>query len=267
MTGVANAMASYLHTCTACGVEMTVHDRYYGRTLRCTGCRAEFVADPAAPGAPPPASRVPPTASHTCTACGAAMTIPERYYGRTLRCTACGETFVARLPVAPAPAPPVAAHAEPVAPVSPPQPAVPAAPPDPAARSRRIRLGLVLGGIAVALGTLLWWLGGNREQGFGSSLFAAEKQRLQIGELRFGDEPMVPVALDREAFDELMAASGSGEASALRDFRSSPRCLELAAGTRVRVLERRKYDADARVRVLDGPQSSRIVWVPISWVK
>jgi len=260
-------MASYLHTCTACGVEMTVHDRYYGRTLRCTGCRAEFVADPAAPGAPPPTSRVPPTASHTCTACGTAMAIPERYYGRTLRCTSCGETFVARLPVAPAPVPPAATYAEPVAPVPPPQPAELVAPPDPAARSRRVRLVLVLGGIAVALGALLWWLGGDREQGFGSSLFRAEKQRTQIGELRLDGEPTVPVALDREAFDQLLAAAASADPAALRAFRDSPSCLSLPAGTRVRVLERRKRGAEAQVRVLDGPQSSRIVWVPIAWVK
>jgi predicted RNA-binding Zn-ribbon protein involved in translation (DUF1610 family) len=260
-------MASYLHTCSSCGVEMTVHDRYYGRSLRCTGCRAEFVADPVVKAGPPPADRVPPMASHTCTACGARITVGERYYGRTLRCTACGEPFAARLPLVPVSAPPPATVVAPAAPVPPPQPAVLAVPPDPAARSRRARAVLVLGVIAVALGALLWWLGGNREQGFGSILFAAEKQRMQIGELRFGDEPTVPVALDREAFGELMAATGSGEAAALRAFRSSPRCLEVAAGTRVRVLERRKYDAEARVRVLDGPQSSRIVWVPISWVK
>jgi len=260
-------MASYLHTCSSCGVEMTVHDRYYGRTLRCTGCRAEFMADPAEPGAPPAPGRVPPTASHTCTACGATMTISERYYGRTLRCTACGETFVARLPMAPAPVQQPPAAVDPVAPVPPPQPTAPAAPPDPAARSRRVRVVLVVGVIAVALGALLWWLGGNREQGFGSSLFASEKQRMQIGELRFGDEPTVPVALDREAFDELVAAADSTDPAVLRACRSSPRCLELPSGTRVRVLERRKYDPEARVRVLDGPQSSRVVWVPISWVK
>jgi predicted RNA-binding Zn-ribbon protein involved in translation (DUF1610 family) len=181
-------MASYLHTCSSCGVEMTVHDRYYGRTLRCTGCRAEFVADPAEPGGPPAPGRVPPTASHTCTACGATMTISERYYGRNLRCTACGEIFVARLPMAPAPVQQPPTSVEPVAPVPPSQPTAPAAPPDPAARSRRVRVAVVVGVIAVALGALLWWLGGNREQGFGSSLFASEKQRMQIGELRFGDE-------------------------------------------------------------------------------
>jgi hypothetical protein len=261
-------MASYTHTCTTCGVEMTVHDRYYGRTLRCTACRTEFVADPAAPVGPPAPERLPSTTSHTCTACGATMTVSERYYGRTLRCTACGEPFVARLPLVQPSVPPAATHEGPVAPVPPPQPAEPAAPPDdPAARSRRVRLVLVLGGIAVALGALLWWLGGNREKGFGSELFRAEKQRTQIGALRFDDQPTVPVALDREAFEELVAAAGSANPADLKAFRASPRCLSLPAGTRVRVLERRKYDPEARVRVLDGPQSSRIVWVPISWVK
>ena len=260
-------MASYLHTCAECGAEMTVHDRYYGRTLRCTGCRAEFVADPAEPGGPPAPGRVPPTASHTCTACGATMSISERYYGRTLRCTACGETFVARLPMAPAPVQQPPTTVEPVAPVPPPQPTVPAAPPDPAARLRRLRGALVVGVIAVALGALLWWLGGDREQGFGSSLFRAEKQRTQIGELRLDGEPTVPVALDREAFDQLLAAAASADPAALRAFRDSPSCLSLPAGTRVRVLERRKRGAEAQVRILDGPQSSRIVWVPIAWVK
>jgi predicted RNA-binding Zn-ribbon protein involved in translation (DUF1610 family) len=262
-------MASYLHTCTACGVEMTVHDRYYGRTLGCTGCRAEFVAGPAAAGGQAARASVPSTTSHTCTACGVTMTIGERYYGRTLRCTACGETFVARLPVAPAPEPPPARPpaVEAVAPAPAPQPAARVAAPDPAARSRRVRMLVVVGVIAVALGALLWWLGGNREQGFGSALFRAEKQRTQIGALRFNDEPTIPVALDREAFDELVAAADSADPADLKAFRSSPRCLSLPSGTRVRVLERRKYDPEARVRILDGPQSSRIVWVPITWVK
>ena len=257
-------MASYIHTCTTCGVKMTVHDRYYGRALRCRECRAEFIADPGAPGGPPARGVVPSSTSHTCTACGASMTVPERYYGRSLRCTGCGEPFTARLPVAAAAAqvPAVA----PAAPVPPTRPTAPApAPPDPAARSRRVQTLAVVGVVAVVLGALLWWLGGNREQGFGSSLFRAEKQRTQIGVLRLGDVPMVPVALDREAFDRLLAAAA--DPAALQAFRESASCLSLPAGTRVRVLERRKRSAEAQVRILDGPQSGRIVWVPISWVR
>lgn len=258
-------MASYTHTCESCGVEMTVHERYYGRALRCRACRAEFVADPAAPGGLSERDRLPPSTTHTCTACGTVMTVTERYYGRSLRCTECGEPFTARIPVMPAAlhrpatdAPSAGAETTVVA-VAPPR--------DPTVGPRRARALLVLGAIALSAAALLWWLGGNREQGLGSSLFATEKQRTQIGELRLEGEPTVPVALDRDSFDQLIAAVQSGDRSALQVFRASPRCLSLPAGTRVRVLERRKRGAEARVRVLDGPESSRIVWVPIRWVK
>jgi hypothetical protein len=37
-------MPAYVHTCEKCGAQMQVHDRYAGRTLKCTTCRTEFVA-------------------------------------------------------------------------------------------------------------------------------------------------------------------------------------------------------------------------------
>jgi len=37
-------MPAYFHTCEKCGAQMQVHDRYAGRTLKCTTCRTEFVA-------------------------------------------------------------------------------------------------------------------------------------------------------------------------------------------------------------------------------
>jgi hypothetical protein len=41
---------------------MQVHERYYGRTLKCTGCRTEFVAEAREEDlAPPPAEAVPRT--------------------------------------------------------------------------------------------------------------------------------------------------------------------------------------------------------------
>jgi len=38
-------MSAYVHTCDQCGAQMQVNDRYYGRTLKCTTCRTEFVAE------------------------------------------------------------------------------------------------------------------------------------------------------------------------------------------------------------------------------
>ena len=37
-------MPGYIHTCGKCGAHMQVHERYLGRTLRCTSCRTEFEA-------------------------------------------------------------------------------------------------------------------------------------------------------------------------------------------------------------------------------
>jgi DNA-directed RNA polymerase subunit M/transcription elongation factor TFIIS len=259
-------MASYIHTCTACGVEMTVHERYYGRTLRCRECRAEFLAGPAQPDTPPGVGRPTSSTLHTCTACGTVMHVAERYFGRALRCTGCGEEFTARLPVVRD----VAAGARDGEVQQDPAAADPAAVvsrPGPASRPGRVRMVLILFGLLVGVAALVWWLGGDRGQGFGSSLFTAEKQRTQIGELRLDGEVTVPVALDREAFDQLQAAIRSGDRAEIQAFRASPRCLALPTGTRVRVLERRKRGTEARVRILDGPESSRIVWVPIGWVK
>jgi len=36
----------YTHVCDACGAEVAVHERYVGRTLRCTTCGTAFLADP-----------------------------------------------------------------------------------------------------------------------------------------------------------------------------------------------------------------------------
>ena len=37
-------MPGYIHTCEHCGAHMQVHERYLGRTLKCTSCRADFLA-------------------------------------------------------------------------------------------------------------------------------------------------------------------------------------------------------------------------------
>jgi hypothetical protein len=173
---------------------MRVHERYHGRRLRCTGCRAEFVADPTEAVDPAPETPVEPRA------------IPWR----------------------------------------------------------ALALCLLLIGLAALV---LWWLGGERDAGFGSSLFRATRGRTQIGVLRSADQETVLVALDRDTARRLARAAESRDSATLRELRASPNCLTIAAGSRVRVLERSKRKAEARVRILDGPQSGRIVWVPITWVR
>lgn len=252
-------MTSYIHTCGSCGLEMTVHERYFGRQLRCRECRAEFVAEPEGLfGDGGGTNRLPPDYSHTCTACGSQMTVYERYYGRRLRCTECGEEFDARVPAAVSPP---TASGEPAVAQSPDLPE-----PDPELRSRRRRHLAVATAALVATVLLVLWLGGDRDEGFGSSLFKTEKGRTQIGVLDRGSADVVMVALERDGLDELMDLSNDATVPVPDELLSSPRYLQVAAGTRVRVLERSR-GGRTRVRVLDGPQNSRIVWVPLAWIQ
>lgn len=257
--GCGTTMTSYIHTCDSCGLEMTVHERYFGRQLRCRECRTEFVAGPEGPaGEVVDGGRLPPEYCHTCTACGSQMTVYERYYGRRLRCTECGEEFDARVPAVVSP--PSASEASP-ADSSPELPA-----PDPEQRSRRRRHLAVATAALVATILLVLWLGGDRDEGFGSSLFKTEKGRTQIGVLDRGSADVVMVALERDGLDELMELSKDTAVPVPDELLSSPRYLQVATGTRVRVLERSR-GGRTRVRVLDGPQNSRIVWVPLAWIQ
>jgi len=275
-------------SCPGCGIRLKVNAENLGRKIRCPRCEHVFVAalgrsdrgpdrrqDPspaperpasAAPtvsNGPPPTGRAggaPHTGSysHVCTACGASMQVHARYFGRTLRCTSCRTEFDALPPSAPGIIETVSDR------LSVELDREPIAPEERARRRRWLAIGAVL---AALLGIALWWLGGDRRQGFASDLFTMSKSRTEIGVLAQGDEATVTVALDREALHEMIAALEAGDETGLERLRSSPRCIEVAAGTRVRVLERRKRAVEARVRVLEGPWESRIVWVPIDWVR
>jgi hypothetical protein len=254
-------MASYTHICAECGAKMRVHERYHGRRLRCTACRTEFVADPHGDRSGDVATaEIPAVSTQVCLACGLEMQISERYFGKTLRCTGCGEEFVARLPMVRAAD--AAESLEPAVGLEGTGRETPAHPRTPPWR----RIAVV--GVVIALAAVaLWWLGGDREAGFGSSLFQAQRGRTDIGVLRSGDEPVVMVALDRDTAVRLARAIDDEDESARAQLAGSPNCLPIAAGSRVRVLERRKRGVEARVRILDGPQNSRIVWVPVSCIR
>jgi hypothetical protein len=185
---------------------------------------------------------------HTCASCGAHMQVHERYLGRSLRCTSCRTEFVAAMPegvAAPAYAPPS------------PAPEAPAG-----ARPRRLRWLALL---VVPVAALLWWLGQEPAGGVGGALFRPQRTAGEIGELATDSPGSVVVAFDQESVAPLVNAGDAPERAILQLVLDAGHGLELAAGTRVRVLER--AGRSSRVRILDGPWESRIVWVPSSWVR
>jgi len=285
----ANPPGSRSRPCPGCGTPLAVRPELVGRRVRCQRCGSVFTleegeAPRAAPPAPvtPPAPEglaaeeaastgtvtsttgtstegaaqgsagVPPSYSHTCTACGARFRVHARYYGRTLRCTGCGEEFAASPP--------------PFVPVGPPpETAVPQsgdATAAPGARGRRWRRVATAAAVVVALLGGLWWLGTAHHGGVGGRLFAAPRTRGEIGRLQDPGGGPVLVGLDRDAGVELSAALEAGDEGGLASLRSSQHCLVLESGTRVRVLEGGGRSGPTRVRVLSGPWSSRVVWAP-----
>ena len=190
-------MPGYIHTCSGCGARMQVHERYLGRTLRCTSCRTEFVADPA-------------------------QEVVE----------------------------------------------VEAAVPD-VGQEQPGRLGRFLPWLLLLLplAAVMWWLGQDLSGGFAGSLFQVQRSVGELATLDMGGEDSVVVAFDRESVAPLMRAAAEGDGTSLQSLREEGRCLEVRAGTRVRVLELSRRAPEARVRIVDGPWASRIVWVPAEWIR
>jgi len=78
----------------------------------------------------------------------------------------------------------------------------------------------------------------------------------------------VLVALDHESVGALVdMQSGSIQAGVASLLNQDDRFLEIKEGTRIRVLEYANKSLEARVRILEGPWDSRIVWVPARWIR
>jgi hypothetical protein len=181
-----------------------------------------------------------PSYVHVCSSCGTALTVHERYFGRTLRCTSCGQTFAAE--------PPEQLPEAPVEPVERPD------------RTGPVVLALTAVALVVAV---LVWLGLPKAGSPFGSLFKRQLFTGQIVAVASGGQWYA--AVDREVAEELVAAAR--DASAVARFESDGRCLALRSGTPLRVIEVRKRDRVVVVRVLDGPWRDRQVWIPRAWVR
>jgi hypothetical protein len=187
---------------------------------------------------------------HTCGNCGAHMQVHERYLGRTLKCTSCRAEFEAELPEA------VVAD----------EPALPEIPED-SARSSATRFIPWLVLLLIPVVALLWFLGQDQSRGPAQKAFRAQRPVGSNATVNTGMDKPVLAALEYEAVGPLVALGQGSVQVNVDSLMDQKRYIELPSGTSVRVLEYADKSRVARIRVLEGPWQSRIVWVPARWIR
>jgi hypothetical protein len=178
---------------------------------------------------------------HTCAVCDAQLKIHERYVGRTLHCTECGTEFLAD---------PTLADID-----------------DTIAEDRRSFpwLWAIVAVFVLAVAAL--WLGQAHQGGFFADLFKPNRTAGQIAVLELEGRDKVALALDSETVVFIIDALEDPDPGTFEALRAQGRMIEVVAGTRVKVIERVRRDRSARVRILTGVWTGRVVWAPAMALK
>lgn len=186
---------------------------------------------------------------HTCGKCGAHMQVHERYLGRALKCTSCRTEFEAMLPEG-------ALVEEPVLPTVDDERARPGA-------TRFLPWLLLL----IPVVALIWFLGQDQSDGPAAAVFREGRPAGGNATVDTGSGRPVLVALDHEAVGALLTLQQGAVEISVGSLMDQDRYIELPAGTSVRVLEYANKGLEARIRILEGPWQSRIVWLPTRWIR
>ena len=182
--------------------------------------------------------------THTCASCEEKLKIHDRYVGRTLHCPHCGTEFLAD---------PTLVDVDDLV-------------EELVAEKRRafpwLSVTLVLACVAVAL-----VLGRSTYDGVLGEIFRPTRSAGQFAVLAVEGREAVPAAMDRETIVFVVAAVEDRDAGSLQAIRAQGKLIDITEGTRVKLIEIRKRDRCARVRILDGTWAGRVVWVPLSTVR
>jgi hypothetical protein len=174
--------------------------------------------------------------THTCAVCEAQLKIHERYVGRTLHCTECGTEFLAD---------PTLTDID-----------------DTMVDDGRSRSWPLIVAIVFVLGVGALWLGQAHKSGLFSELFKPNRTAGHIAILEIAGRDTVAVALDSETVVFIVDALEDPDPGSLEALRAQGRMIEVVSGTRVKVIERVRRDRSARVRILTGVWTGRVVWAP-----
>lgn len=178
--------------------------------------------------------------THTCAACDAQLKIHERYVGRALHCPTCGTEFLAD---------PTLADIDDI---------IDELVPD---RKRSIPwLPIIMAVALVAVAVL--WLGQAQEDGFFEKLFRPNRTAGHFGVLVIEGRDQIPAAMDHETVVFIVDALEDADPGSLQALKVQGRIIDVATGTKIKVIERVRSERAARVRILEGQWTGRVVWVP-----
>ena len=178
--------------------------------------------------------------THTCAACDAKLKIHDRYVGRTLHCSTCGTEFLAD---------PTLADIDDIIDELAPE------------RKRSIPWLPIIFSVTLLVVAALWF-GQADPDGFLADLFRPSRAAGHFAELRITDRDRVPAAMDHETAVFVVNALEDADPGSLEVLKIQGRTIDVVAGTKVKVLELVGRDGIARVRVLEGQWTGRVLWVP-----
>ena len=179
--------------------------------------------------------------THTCASCEAKLKIHERYVGRALHCTECGTEFLAD---------PTLADIDDII-----EDLVPE-------EKRSFPWLAILFGVSVmVIGFFIF--SQTDPDGFFGKLFQPTRTAGNFAFLRLDGVDRVPAAMDRETAVFVIDAVEDDDPGSLQALRAQGRTIEVAAGTKTKVIEILRGDRMARVRILEGEWTGRVLWVPI----
>lgn len=178
--------------------------------------------------------------THTCAACDAKLKIHERYVGRVLHCPTCRTEFLAD---------PTLADIDDIIDELIPE------------QKRSIPWLPIIGLLTLFVVAFLW-LGTANEDGPFSKFFKPKRTAGHFGVLAIEGSDRVPAAMDRETVVFLVNAIEDADPGSVEALSAQGKIIDITSGTRIKVIERVSSDRSARVRILEGVWTSRVVWVP-----
>lgn len=179
--------------------------------------------------------------THTCASCEEKLKIHDRYVGRALHCPHCGTEFLADSSLID-----VDDLLEEMAPKKP--------------RGFPWRVLLVV----VVFAALVFVLGQSNHSGFLAEVFKPTRSPGHFAILAVEEGRQVPAAMDRETITIVVGALEDPDPGSIQALKAQGTIIDVASGTKVKLIELVKREKIARVRVIEGAWTGRVLWVPAS---